>query len=136
MAPLSRARWGHACATLRGKVYVVGGCSLQLGAQPREAFMETLRSCEVYDPVENKWSCAAPLQIARSGSRVVALAGDRYLAAIGGCDDVFGRAETQPTVELYDVLSGQWSLLSRRLAQPRTTAAVAPVGRHSLLVFG
>ncbi|CAJ1404449.1 unnamed protein product [Effrenium voratum] len=95
-APLSRARWGHGCACLQGKVYVVGGCSLQLEAQAQEAFMVTLRHCEIYLPKENRWIATAPLQIARSGTRVVAL-DDSHLAAIGGCDDVFGRAETQPT---------------------------------------
>lgn len=98
--------------------------------------METLKSCEVLDLERGQWSACAPLQIARSGSRVVALQGDRYLAAAGGCDDVFGRAETQPTVELFDVAAGAWSLLESQLVNPRTTAAVAPVGRHSLLVFG
>jgi len=135
-APLLRARWGHGCAVLRGKVYVVGGCSLQDGAQPREAFMETLKSCEVYDPVTNSWSVSGALQIARSGSRVVTLAGDRYLAAIGGCDDVFGRAETQATVELFDAETGEWSLLESRLSHPRTTAAAVAVGDQQLLVVG
>eukprot|EP00913_Durusdinium_trenchii_P010074 g9453.t1 len=100
-APLTRARWGHGCASLQGKVYVVGGCSLQLEAQAAEAFMVTLRHCEIYDPDQNRWTPTGPLQIARSGTRVVAL-DSSHLAAIGGCDDVFGRAETQPTVELYD----------------------------------
>jgi len=133
--PLARARWGHGCATLGSKVFVVGGCSLQPDAQPREAFMETLRSCEVYSVSENKWTPSAPLQIARSGSRVVTL-GDRYLAAVGGCDDVFGRAETQATVELYDAASGHWSLLGAGLAHPRTTAAVAVLDERQLLVVG
>merc|ERR1719183_473398 len=133
--PLSRARWGHGCAPLGGKVYVVGGCSLQPDAQPREASMETLKCCEVYDPEKNTWSACPPLQIARSGSRVVAL-DDRYLAAIGGCDDVFGRAETQPTVEIFDVLSGHWTLLQGRLTHPRTTAAAAAIDDRRLLVVG
>jgi hypothetical protein len=98
--------------------------------------METLKCCEVYDPQENKWSACAPLQIARSGSRVVAL-DDRYLAAIGGCDDVFGRAETQATVEVFDVHTGVWSLLAGELVHPRTTAAAAAIdGRRLLLVGG
>jgi hypothetical protein len=134
-APLARKRWGHGCASLGGKVYVVGGCSLQPDAQPQEAFMETLRCCEVYNSDENTWSACAPLQVARSGSRVVAI-DERYLAAIGGCDDVFGRAETQPTVELYDSTTGQWSLLEWRLENPRTTAAVASIGSGRLLVVG
>jgi hypothetical protein len=61
---------------------------------------------------------------------------ERYLAAIGGCDDVFGRAETQPTVELYDSTTGQWSLLQPRLENPRTTAAVASIGSGRILVVG
>ncbi|CAJ1453382.1 unnamed protein product [Effrenium voratum] len=120
-APLSRARWGHGCACLQGKVYVVGGCSLQLEAQAQEAFMVTLRHCEIYLPKENRWIATAPLQIARSGTRVVAL-DDSHLAAIGGCDDVFGRAETQPTVELFDARTQVWSVLEHRLSFPRTVA--------------
>lgn len=134
-APLARKRWGHGCASLGGKVYVVGGCSLQPDAQPQEAFMETLRCCEVYSAEADRWTPCAPLQIARSGSRVVAL-DERYLAAIGGCDDVFGRAETQPTVELFDATTGLWSLLDSRLENPRTTAAVAAIGPRKLLVVG
>eukprot|EP00927_Polykrikos_kofoidii_P062396 TRINITY_DN57206_c0_g1_i1.p1 TRINITY_DN57206_c0_g1~~TRINITY_DN57206_c0_g1_i1.p1 ORF type:complete len:510 (+),score=76.77 TRINITY_DN57206_c0_g1_i1:65-1531(+) len=134
-ASLSRKRWGHGCASLCGKVYVVGGCSLQPDAQPQEAFMETLKCCEVYSPAEDRWRPCAPLHIARSGSRVVAL-DDRHLAAIGGCDDVFGRAEMQPTVELFDSTTEQWTLLDSRLENPRTTAAVAAIGERRLLVVG
>lgn len=97
--------------------------------------METLRSCEVYDYESNTWTACAPLQIARSGSRVVAL-DDRYLAAIGGCDDVFGRAETQPTVEIFDVELGKWTLLEGRLTYPRTTAAAAALDSRRLFVVG
>lgn len=134
-APLARARWGHGCAVLENKVYVVGGCSLQPEAQAQEAFMVTLRCCEVYSPEKDRWSPCAPLQIARSGSRVVSL-GKNRLAAIGGCDDVFGRAETQPTLELFDLASKQWSVLERRLLNPRTTAAAVALDDSRLLVIG
>lgn len=134
-APLTRARWGHGCASLQGKVYVVGGCSLQLEAQAAEAFMVTLRHCEIYDPDQNRWTPTGPLQIARSGTRVVAL-DSSHLAAIGGCDDVFGRAETQPTVELYDAQTEVWSVLSHRLIHPRTTAGAACLAPEQLLVIG
>jgi len=135
VAPMARARWGHGCTTLRGLVYAVGGCSLQVGRHVREAFMETLKACEVYHPKENVWRPCAPLQIARSGSRVVAI-GDRHLLAVGGCDDVFGQAETQPTAELFDAAVGRWSVLKSRLSQPRTTAAVAAVDGGRVVVFG
>mmetsp|Transcript_25706 Transcript_25706/g.59960 ORF Transcript_25706/g.59960 Transcript_25706/m.59960 type:complete len:492 (+) Transcript_25706:98-1573(+) len=134
-APLGRARWGHGAITLGNKVYVVGGCSLLPDSQPNETFMETLRCCEVYDPQSDSWSPAPPLQVARSGSRVVAL-GEHYMAAVGGCDDVFGRAETQPTVELFDTRKGQWMLLESQLAHPRTTAAIAAFDDRGILVVG
>eukprot|EP00419_Tripos_fusus_P083651 CAMPEP_0172934860 /NCGR_PEP_ID=MMETSP1075-20121228/221227_1 /TAXON_ID=2916 /ORGANISM="Ceratium fusus, Strain PA161109" /LENGTH=187 /DNA_ID=CAMNT_0013796219 /DNA_START=425 /DNA_END=986 /DNA_ORIENTATION=+ len=70
-AELSHPRWGHGCAALRGLIFAVGGCSLQPGAPPREAFMETLRSCEMYDPSSNKWSPGLDLNVARAGARVV-----------------------------------------------------------------
>lgn len=115
--------------------------------------METLRCCEVYTPKscnsmaipaagEGKWRPIAPLQVPRSGSRVVALEptacepAGRYLAAVGGCDDIFGRAETQPSVELFDSMVGHWFLLPRHLEQPRTTAAVVAVSSRRLLVVG
>lgn len=134
-APLSRARWGHGAASLQGKVYVVGGCSLQLEAQAVEAFMVTLRQCEIYLPDENRWIPTGSLQTPRSGTRVVAL-DCNHLAAIGGCDDVFGRAETQPTVELYDAVTEKWSLLPQQLRTPRTTAGAATCAPGRLLVIG
>lgn len=133
--PLQRARWGHGCACLGGLVYVVGGCSLRPGAPPHDAFMETLRGCEVYDPQAGTWSSCADLNMARAGSRVVTL-GDKYLAAVGGCDDVFGRAEMLPTVELFDISVGRWNLLNAQLSTPRTTAAVAAVDDRRILVIG
>jgi hypothetical protein len=73
--------------------------------------------------------------MARAGSRVVTL-GDRYLAAVGGCDDVFGRAEMLPTVELFDPTVNRWMLLSAQLSTPRTTAAVAAIDDRRVLVMG
>lgn len=134
-ATLARARWGHGCASMKGLIYTVGGCSLRPGAPAHEAFMETLRSCEVYDPAVGGWSPCADLHVARAGARVVTLS-DRYLAAVGGCDDVFGRAELLPTVELFDSQVGRWDLLEMKLSTPRTTAAVAPIDDHQILIIG
>jgi len=135
VAALERARWGHGCASLGGLVYAVGGCSLRPGSPPREAFMETLKSCEVYDQVANAWFPCADLHMARAGSRVVPI-GSHHLAAVGGCDDVFGRAEMLPTVEVFDASIGRWSLLDTQLSTPRTTAAVAALDDGTVLVVG
>lgn len=134
-APLQRARWGHGCASVGGLCYTVGGCSLRPGSPPRELFMETLRSCEAYDPEADQWFSCKDLHLARAGLRVVIM-GERYLAAVGGCDDVFGRAEMLPSVELYDVTVGYWMLLNMTLSTPRTTAAVAALDENQILVIG
>eukprot|EP00406_Dinophysis_acuminata_P019920 CAMPEP_0179345318 /NCGR_PEP_ID=MMETSP0797-20121207/71979_1 /TAXON_ID=47934 /ORGANISM="Dinophysis acuminata, Strain DAEP01" /LENGTH=404 /DNA_ID=CAMNT_0021059797 /DNA_START=15 /DNA_END=1229 /DNA_ORIENTATION=+ len=134
-AALRRARWGHGCASLGGLIYAVGGCSIRTGAPLHEDFMETLRDCEVYDPEENTWSPSASLHVARAGARVVPI-NNRYLAAVGGCDDVFGRAETLASVEIYHPSMMRWVQLNLRLSNPRTTAAVAALDDHRIMVFG
>lgn len=75
------------------------------------------------------------MQEARAGARVVTL-GDRYLAAVGGCNDVFGRAEILPTIELFDSQAGTWQMLEPQLTMPRTTAAVAALDDDSILITG
>lgn len=132
---LLRCRWGHGCATLGSKVYTVGGCSLRPGAPAQDSFMETLRSCEVYDLADGVWAESAPLNVARAGARVVTF-DDRYLAAVGGCDDVFGHAEILATVELFDSQIGKWAILDNKLSTPRTTAAVAVLDDSQIMIFG
>eukprot|EP00932_Pfiesteria_piscicida_P000898 SRR837773.10881.p1 GENE.SRR837773.10881~~SRR837773.10881.p1 ORF type:complete len:407 (+),score=99.84 SRR837773.10881:53-1222(+) len=135
---LQRPRWGHACATLGGLVYAVGGCSLRVGAPAHEAFMETLASCEVYDPsgaTGSGWRPAPSLCVARSGARVVSL-GQHHLAVVGGCDDVFGRSEVLSSVELFDVRTQRWELLEPLLQVPRSTAAVAAIDDRRIMVVG
>lgn len=132
---LGRARWGHGCAVLRGLVYAVGGCSLSRGAPPHETFMETLRCCEVFNPSSGKWAPCADLNVARAGARVVSLS-DRYLAVVGGCEDVFGTAVLLPTVELFDSHAGHWTVLELHLSIPRTTAAVAVLDDNQLVIMG
>jgi hypothetical protein len=134
-ADLGVARWGHGCAALGGKVYAVGGCALRPGTPLSEDLMETLRSCEVYNPSTDVWESCASLRVARAGARLVAL-GEKRLAAVGGCDDVFGRAEMLTSVELYHTETGCWALLDAQLSVPRTTAAAAALDDRRILVMG
>merc|ERR1712130_404366 len=85
--PLTRPRWGHGCVALGGKIYVVGGCSLQVGHNVirDESNMETMSRCDMYDPSTNEWTSCCSMHTRRAGARVVALQ-DRYIVVIGGCD--------------------------------------------------
>jgi N-acetylneuraminic acid mutarotase len=134
-ADLGMARWGHGCAALGGRVFAVGGCALRAGSPLSEDLMETLRSCEVYNPSGDVWEPCASLNVARAGARLVAL-GEERLAAVGGCDDVFGRAEMLTSVELYHIETGTWALLDAQLSVPRTTAAAAALDDRRILVMG
>jgi len=64
--------------------------------------------------------------------------GDHHLAVVGGCDDVFGRADLLQSVELLDIRqpSAGWALLGQQLSTPRTTAAVAALDDHQILIIG
>jgi hypothetical protein len=116
-------------------MYAVGGCSLKMGAMAAMESMETTASCEVYDCTSDKWAPFAELRVGRAGVRVIAI-GDKYVAAVGGCKNVFGDAEALPTVELLDPKQNSWVELETQLSVPRTIAAVAAVDSHRILVFG
>jgi len=132
---LHRPRWGHGSAMLGGKVYAVGGCALRNGTPLGDDVMETLRDCEVYDIQEQTWSSITSLHVARAGARLVVLDAHR-LAVVGGCDDVFGRAEMLASVEVYDTRTGTWMMLEEQLSVPRTTAAAAALDEHRIIVMG
>ncbi|CAE7669751.1 IVNS1ABP [Symbiodinium pilosum] len=134
-AALLRARWGHGCSVLGSSVIAVGGCALLAGSLIAEELMETLRSCEAYDSLTNQWRPAPSLNVARAGARVVTIAGGK-LAAVGGCDDVFGRAEMLATVEILNQGSDHWDLLDTQLGVPRTTAAAVALDAERILVMG
>jgi N-acetylneuraminic acid mutarotase len=138
VANLVRGRWGHCCAILNDRVYAVGGCSVwESGIPARNGFMETLRSCEVFEVKSGKasWQPAPPLQVPRSGARVVTL-GTKYLVAVGGCVDPFGRVQMQASIELFDAEAGSWSLLRAHLASPRTCAVVAALDDQHIVACG
>lgn len=132
---LVRGRWGHGCAVLNQRIYVVGGCSLTPGQLMEEENMETLRVCEVYDPTIDSWSTCAPLNTPRAGARVVAIVNDQ-IVAVGGCDDVFGRAELLDTLEVYSERTKQWSIFATHMGIPRTTAATVALDESHILVVG
>lgn len=134
-AELQRPRWGHGSAMLRGKVFAVGGCALRNGTPLGDDVMETLRDCEVYDIAAGTWTAIAGLHTARAGARLVVLDAHR-LAVVGGCDDVFGRAEMLASVEVYDTRTGAWTLLDEQLSVPRTTAAAAALDDQRIIVMG
>jgi hypothetical protein len=99
-----------ASASLDGLVHVIGGRSPALGL--------TGSTHEVYDPLSNAWSTAAPLPTGRSGIGAAVLAGRIHV--LGG-----EAARTFGENEAYDPSTDAW-----------TSFAPLPTPRHGLGVVG
>ncbi|KAH8041448.1 hypothetical protein HPB51_015810 [Rhipicephalus microplus] len=80
MGSLRRARCHHGVAVVLGKVYAVGGQSINDG------FMD---SVEVYDPDLDRWSEVTPLCCARMAANAVEFRGQMYV--VGGLMMVAGQ---------------------------------------------
>lgn len=111
------ARTVAAAATLGDKVYVVGGY--------RDG--QELRTCAVYDPIEDEWSECAPLIAGRSGLGLVGL-GDRLYAIGGGGFLGFN--------ERYDARTGQWTAIETPLTGMWQSPGVALQGTTIYAVGG
>ncbi|XP_036451147.1 kelch-like protein 35 [Colossoma macropomum] len=94
---LLKGRWRHKMASLRGKLYTVGGYN---GHQ-------RLSSVECFSVFENAWKAVAPLLLAVSSAAVVSCAGKLYV--IGGA--VSDKCNTNK-VQCYDPMKDQWTYVS------------------------
>ena len=106
-----RCREIHGAAALDGKLYVTGGCDVDVKT--------SLAQAEVYDPKADGWQPLPSMPTARRLLAAAAVAGKVY--AIGG-DNVESLCDA---VEAYDPLSGLWSrAASLPVARGCHTAAV------------
>ncbi|KAL6473130.1 hypothetical protein MHYP_G00193180 [Metynnis hypsauchen] len=94
---LLKGRWRHKMASLRGKLYTVGGYN---GHQ-------RLNSVECFSVFKNAWKAVAPLLLAVSSAAVVSCAGKLYV--IGGA--VSEECNTDK-VQCYDPMKDQWTYVS------------------------
>ena len=92
-----------------GKVLVTGGFFYD-GAEPI-----TLASAELYDPVSQTWSLAAPLHVARTGHEATLLANGLVLVTGGGVE---GGAPFA-SAEVYNSATNTWTVVN-----PMTTERV------------
>ena len=110
-APMQSPRYAFGLASLRGRLYAVGGSD----------GTAALRTVERYDPASNEWTSVAPLSVGREGVGLVAMQDALY--ALGGCDD---QQRNLPTVERYDPTLDAWSLVAE-LPSARCLIACASV---------
>jgi hypothetical protein len=106
-----------------GRVMVAGGT---------DGIDYTVASVDLFDPVTETWSAAAPMHVARQDPATITLPDGRVLVA-GGCNsDTLANLRS---AELYDPVSDRWTYVGS-LPQPATGpgAALLPDGR--VLVAG
>ena len=120
-------------ASLHGKLYAAGGYDGNV----------FLKSVECYDPVSNKWTYIAPMNVKRS--RVALVANCRKLYAIGGYDGeegdygyeegyLFGGPITQMKLDPVD--EGAWPFFSEFTFKGMTITAVPAPGTVALAGLG
>ena len=108
-----------------GRVLIVGGQSL-------EAPYETTAGSFIYDPEGRAFTPSENMTTPRWGHAAALLADGRVLI-------VGGRAESPKgydTFEIYDPMTGEFTLSEERLSQPRVSSTVLVLDDGSALVFG
>ena len=109
-----------AVAALDGQVHAIGGRSPSLGL--------TGTTHEVYEPLTNAWSAAAPLPTGRSGIGAAVLGGRIHV--LGGEAD-----HTFPENEAYDPSTQTWQSLAP-LPTPRHGIGVVTFGNAIYVLAG
>jgi N-acetylneuraminic acid mutarotase/tetratricopeptide (TPR) repeat protein len=102
---MARPRSRHTATLLgNGMVLVVGGYTNEVNPQ-----FPARSSAELYDPVRNQWSPAAPLLAARSSHTATRLDNGKVLVTGGMGNSNPSRPPYQSLTEIYDPASNTWS---------------------------
>jgi N-acetylneuraminic acid mutarotase len=129
---MSVARDGHtATQLLDGRVLVAGGVYMD---DTCPVPWQLCVSAEVFDPTAQTWTQTGPMSVARSGHTATLLPDGRVIVA-GGAPPEFPDCDAGTTAEIFDPVSGTWTLTQTMHAN-RTwhTATLLPDGR--VLVAG
>lgn len=118
MQPMNERRCFHAAVLFGRYMIVCGGIN----------GTERLRSCELYDPVLNRWRFIAPMNTIRSDASAAVLANKIYIA--GGID-VFMLS----SVEYYSFLTNHWTTISF-MHFPRRSFILLPYNGHLYAIGG
>lgn len=111
-----------------GRILVCGG--FRDSADVSTGKYIELKACEIYDPVAEKWSRAASMNIARSSHTATLLENGTVLIAGG-----FGTSLELRSCEIYDPVNNIWSI-SASLNEPRSQASSILLPNGCVLISG
>jgi len=118
--PMRRPRAAHTSAVVDGKLYVIGGVTIDV--------TDVDATVEVYDPATDRWEARAPMPTAREHLASAVIDGRIYV--VGGRRVNFNFA----TLEVYSPETDSWATLPA-MPTPRGGIAAAAL-RGKLYVFG
>ena len=126
LAPMPTARTAPTAAEFNGKIYVIGGNSVQAGlklAPMTNAIPQrSLSVNEVYDPASNKWETRREMPTARNHVAVGVVNGKMYVIGgrIGGAN--LASTFNVGLVEVYDPVANAWG--AKRASMPVTRTGI------------
>jgi N-acetylneuraminic acid mutarotase len=139
IAPLPIANGGAVAAEVDGKIYVIGGGSVQPGDKvvPLSARVphRALATNYMYDPATNKWETRSPMPTARNHTAIGVVNGKIYVLG-GRVGSVFVISSNTDVVEEYDPATDSWGYARARMPTPRSGTAFGTYGGKIFVAGG
>jgi hypothetical protein len=112
---MSVKRWSFAAERLPdGRVLITGGRSGKTAADG-----QVLAACEIFDPVTETFAPTGSMNVPRRSHRGIALNDGRIFVAGGGNAVSTGTSFGLDSAEIYDPVTGTWTLTSQPMNYPR-----------------
>ena len=139
LAPVPTKRGSAIAALVNGKIYVIGGQTMNPGSNEPAVFQNrparSVGTNEAYDPETNKWESRSLMPTARNHTYGGAVNGKVYV--IGGRmgSSFIGASTNTDIVEEYDPATDQWGAPKAKMPTPRSGGGWA-VYREKIYVAG
>jgi len=121
--PLPTAKQGGTAATVKGKIYAIGG---RTGAG--DAGYAT-KSVDIYDPLKNSWTSGKAMPEARTGIQSTVI--DNKIYVVGGA----ARGKATNSIDVYDLSTETWSRVTS-MKYARTGHCVCSIGKKIFIIGG
>ena len=121
--PLPTPKQGGAAATVKEKIYVIGG---RTGAGDSGY---ATKSVDIYDPIKNSWTSGKAMPEARTGIQSAVI--DNRIYVVGGA----ARGNATNSIDVYDLSTEKWSRMAS-MKYARTGHGVCSIGKKIFIIGG